>query len=105
MPETTRADARRRVFSQAGTSGAPHQLFRFHSGGLDDRPPFLVVLADFRVELLRRTADRLRAELGQPFLDGVGIESRDKILRKLCQYIGRYSGRSEQAPPDAGVIA
>ena len=42
---------------------------------------------DLGVECLRRTADRRRAELGQPLLDRVGVQRRDEIMREFLDQL------------------
>ena len=76
--------------------GGAIALFRLHSGSLDNRPPFLVVGTDPGIELLRRAADRLGAELGQAFLHGIRIQAATN-LREPCTL--RASHRPKQAPP------
>jgi len=79
--------------------------FGFYAGGLDDRAPFRVIGANLGIELLRRTADRQRAELGEPLLHGVGVQGGDEIMREFLDQFARHAGRPEQAPPHFGVVA
>src|SRR5215471_4568461 len=73
-------------------------------GGLDNRPPLLVVGADESGDLLGRAADRRRAEGLEAFLDGWRLHSLGAVAIKLRLDVGREASRSQQHPPNASVV-
>ena len=73
---------------QRRQAGGNHRMsaasFGLHARGLDDRAPFLVVGVDHRIEFLRRTADRRRAESIEPALTAGAFSAATKSLENCA---------------------